>query len=225
MMSVPDGAPESAGLSRALWNDAQPEVYHSLYCAFVRGLSDGSLKRCSPQARAYLRRTLKVHEWEGCRCLLPWPKGRDADNCRTGIRRETFCAYLGQDLFYLTAFAQAYSASLDKASQVRHGACNMAHSSFKLCAMRTLRRTVDAGSARVAGACTVSCDWLLVRSTIHTRCCSPAASQVDDEAVADIQALLQGVRDEIDSLHATFLKVRPQGRTKKHGVAASCRNA
>ena len=33
--------------------------------------------------------------------------------------RESFGAYLGQDLFYLTAFAEAYVASLDKAAQVQ----------------------------------------------------------------------------------------------------------
>lgn len=32
--------------------------------------------------------------------------------------------------------------------------------------------------------------------------------QVDEEAVQEIQALLQGVRDEIESLHATYLKAR-----------------
>ena len=44
------------------------------------------------------------------------------------------------------------------------------------------------------------------------RCWSCASKipclQIDDEAVADIQALLQGVRDEIKSLHATYLEVR-----------------
>ena len=32
--------------------------------------------------------------------------------------------------------------------------------------------------------------------------------QIDDDAVQDIQALLQGVRDEIESLHDTYLKAR-----------------
>jgi len=34
------------------------------------------------------------------------------------------------------------------------------------------------------------------------------ALQLDDEAVQDIRALLQGVRDEIESLHDTYLKVQ-----------------
>ena len=50
-----DGAPETEGLSRQLWDDAQPEVFHSLHCPFVRGLSDGSLKRCVPSRMVALR--------------------------------------------------------------------------------------------------------------------------------------------------------------------------
>ena len=47
--------------------------------------------------------------------------------------RETFCAYLGQDLFYLTAFAEAYSASLSKAAQVSISACKAAPRATTLC--------------------------------------------------------------------------------------------
>ena len=49
------------------------------------------------------------------------------------------------------------------------------------------------------------------------KCSCPAASQIDDEAVADIQALLKGVRDEIKSLHATYLKVRWQRCLSERG--------
>jgi len=43
--------------------------------------------------------------------------------------RETFGAYLGQDLFYLTAFAEAYIASLDKAAQVQHSHAHLSNGS------------------------------------------------------------------------------------------------
>ena len=49
--------------------------------------------------------------------------GTAAPGAHASFRRETFGAYLGQDLFYLTAFAEAYTASLDKAAQVR--ACTL----------------------------------------------------------------------------------------------------
>ena len=52
----------------------------------------------------------------------------------SGLRRESFCAYLGQDLFYLRAFAEAYSASLSKAAQVCRHACMMLRDSL-VCAL------------------------------------------------------------------------------------------
>lgn len=52
-------------------------------------------------------------------------------------------------------------------------------------------------------------DMLLLHNVgTAIRCPTGVAPQIDEDAVQDIQALLQGVCDEIESLHDTYLKAR-----------------
>ncbi len=52
-------------------------------------------------------------------------------------------------------------------------------------------------------------DMLLLHNVgTAMRCPTGVALQIDEDAVQDIQALLQGVCDEIESLHDTYLKAR-----------------
>ena len=61
-------------------------------------------------------------------------------------------------------------------------------------------------------------DWTHDSAKVHN-VNHVVAVQVDDDAAQDIRALLQGVRDEIESLHATYLKARCTWG--EHGVTGS----